>query len=215
MPLGYTLGMVVCLGLVTCAPQLEVALCAQGMSGTSLVLLTGRSPRSRLLLAAVDLLLEDAGLEPNALEIVAVTRGPGSFTGIRSGLAAASGLASAVGVELRAYDSLMVQAARCGATGRVWAAQPGRRGEAYVQPFAIAAGAPPERQGEIEVIALEECAGRSPWVAPGSLDLTGAVRAPVERSAAEALVDLALHGVEGQPVEPLYVEGPPVRGSAT
>jgi tRNA threonylcarbamoyl adenosine modification protein YeaZ len=204
--------MAVCLGLVTCAPQLEVALYAQDMAGLSLVRLAGRSPRSRLLLAAVDLVFEDAGLEPSALEIVAVTRGPGSFTGIRSGLAAASGLAVALGADLVAYDSLTVQAARCRVDGRVWAAQPGRRGEAYVQRFAIAPGEQPRAESEIEVIALRDAVHRYPWVAPGSLDLAGAMRAPSQRNAAEALLDLVLLGVPGQPIEPLYVEGPPIHG---
>ncbi len=106
------------------APSQEVA---------SLVRLAGVSPRSTLVLAAADLLMEDAGLEPSAIEQVVISRGPGSFTGIRAGIATAQGLAAATGAEILAFDSLLVQAARCGPDDRVWAAQPGRRGEVYAQ----------------------------------------------------------------------------------
>jgi hypothetical protein len=47
-------------------------------------------------------------------------------------------------------------------------------------------------------------------VAAESLDVAGARRLPVARSAAEALIVLADSGVEPDPFEPLYVEGPPV-----
>ena len=85
------------LAFVMCGPQLEVAFRAPGQRVASLVRLAGVSPRSTLVLAAADLLVEDAGLEPSAVDRVLVTRGPGSFTGIRAGIATAQGLAAASG----------------------------------------------------------------------------------------------------------------------
>ena len=52
------------------------------------------------LLPAIAATLRAAGLDPRALSLIAVTVGPGSFTGVRVGLAAARGLALALDVPL-------------------------------------------------------------------------------------------------------------------
>src|SRR5690242_4869396 len=52
------------------------------------------------LLPAIAATLEEAGIERRALSLIAVTVWPGSFTGVRVGLAAARGLALALGVPL-------------------------------------------------------------------------------------------------------------------
>lgn len=199
------------LALVVCGPQLEVALAHSGSAVPSLVRLAGVSPRSTLLLAAADLLVEDAGLAPADIGRVLVSRGPGSFTGIRAGVATAQGLAAASGAVIAAHDSLLVQAARCvGAGGEIRAAQPGRRGEVYARVFDVGDDTPPAPGGEIEVLRVAELDDSRPWVAPESLDLGDAPRAATVRSAAEALLLLDALGVPPQPVEPLYVEGPPI-----
>jgi tRNA threonylcarbamoyl adenosine modification protein YeaZ len=198
------------LALVTCGPQLEVALAAASTRVVSLVRLGGVAPRSTLVLAAVDLLVEDAGLTPAAVHEIVVSRGPGSFTGIRAGLATASGLVASVGADVLAYESLLMLAARCGGTGRVWSAQPGRRGEVYAQQFEIAENRPPEALGEIDVLPVAETAERGPWIAAESLELGGAERARSVRSSAEALLHLADLGLASDAADPLYVEGPPI-----
>lgn len=214
------------LAIVTCGPQLEVALRAPAMPAPSIVRLAGVSPRSTLLLAAVDLLVEDAGLEPASIERVMISRGPGSFTGIRAGLASAAGLAEATGADIKAYDSLLMQAARCISTSTstraepadqpasVWTAQPGRRGEAYAQSFRISRGAVPEPLGELEICKISEIDRHSRWIAAESLDLGPAIRQSPARLAAEALLLLDRLGAESQALEPLYVEGPPIHGGA-
>ncbi len=50
------------------------------------------------LLPMIDAVLREAKLSPAALDLLAVTVGPGSFTGLRIGLAAARGLALAGGI---------------------------------------------------------------------------------------------------------------------
>jgi len=199
-----------CLALVTCGPQLEVALESPAHRVASLVRLGGVAPRSTLILAAVDLLVEDAGLSADDLGTIVVSRGPGSFTGIRAGLATAAGLAAATGVRCLAYDSLRMLAARCGGSGTVWCAQPGRRGEVYARSYEILDERPPRALGEIEIVAVDRAADRGPWIAAEALDLGGAERAAPGRSSAEALLHLAVSAVEADPAEPLYVEGPPI-----
>ncbi len=59
----------------------------------------------------VDFALSRLGIRPADLEGIVVGDGPGSFTGLRIGWAAAKGLAQEAGLELRAIPSLMAAAA--------------------------------------------------------------------------------------------------------
>jgi tRNA threonylcarbamoyladenosine biosynthesis protein TsaB len=203
-------GGIVRLALVTCGPQLEVALSAATTRVVSLIRLGGVAPRSTLVLAAVDLLTEDAGLTADAVDEIVVSRGPGSFTGIRAGLATAMGLVAAVGAKVLAYDSLLMLAARCGGSTPIWSAQPGRRGEVYAQRFEIADDGPPQPAHDIEILAVTDMADRGPWIAAEALDLGMLERISPVRSSAEALLRLAEMGVGSDAAEPLYVEGPPI-----
>jgi tRNA threonylcarbamoyl adenosine modification protein YeaZ len=73
-------------------------------------LLGERSTDTRRLLADVDALLREGGAEPRDLGGVAVGIGPGSFTGIRIGIAAARGLALALDVAVAGVSTLDVLA---------------------------------------------------------------------------------------------------------
>lgn len=198
------------LSLVTCGPQLEVALWAPTMAATSIVRLGGAAPRSTLVLAAVDLLVEDAGLQPDGIATVVVSRGPGSFTGIRAGLATACGTAAATGARVVSYDSLVMLAARCDVSDGLWTAQPGRRGEVYARRYSVDQGQPPKPISEIQIRTLQDLNRDGPWIAAEALDLGPVQRAPARRSSSEALIHLLWMGADGEPLEPLYVEGPPV-----
>ena len=85
--------------------------------------------------------MAEAGLAFDALDLIAVTTGPGSFTGIRVGLAAARGLALASGLPLlgitafEAVGAAVPPAERGGAVLVV--AIDSRRGDLFTQPFAI------------------------------------------------------------------------------
>jgi len=59
----------------------------------------------------VDLLLRDAGIEATRLEGIAVGTGPGSFTGLRMGLAAARALAFALDLPVAGVSTLDALAA--------------------------------------------------------------------------------------------------------
>jgi tRNA threonylcarbamoyladenosine biosynthesis protein TsaB len=165
-------------------------------------------------MAAVDLLVEDAGLAAQSVNEVVVSRGPGSFTGIRAGLATAAGIVAAVGAKCLAYDSLLMLAARCGGPARVWSAQPGRRGEVYTRQYEISESQAPAALGEIEILPISAIEERSSWIAAEALDLGEATRAVPIRSSAEALLFLARVGAPPDAPDPLYVEGPPVHSKS-
>jgi tRNA threonylcarbamoyl adenosine modification protein YeaZ len=97
-----------------------------------------RVSRASTLLADIDALLRQAGAHPRDLDALAVGTGPGSFTGIRIGLAAARGLGLALGVSAAGVSTLDVLVAGApGATPVIDA----RRREVFVPgPRAIAPG---------------------------------------------------------------------------
>jgi len=96
----------------------------------------GRGGQADHLIALVDDLLRDLGLDYQALDLLAVNHGPGSFTGIRSAVAAARGLALAAGLPVLAVGSLEALAAAVpDGPGTLLAALDARRGQVYVQAF--------------------------------------------------------------------------------
>lgn len=60
---------------------------------------------NRLLLPMIDDVLRAAGVSRSSLDVVAYGAGPGSFTGVRIGAAAAQGIAFAVGAKVVAVPS--------------------------------------------------------------------------------------------------------------
>lgn len=99
------------------------------------------------LLPMIDALLRSNSLGSKDLESVAVSSGPGSYTGLRIGVSTAKGIAHAHGLALMAFDSLHVQAFAAAATGNwdaVIAVMDARRDEVYTASFV-----PQESQFEI------------------------------------------------------------------
>jgi tRNA threonylcarbamoyladenosine biosynthesis protein TsaB len=90
-------------------------------------------------------LLQEAGIGPSGLEGVAVSAGPGSFTGLRIGLSTAKGLVYATGVPLvgvPTLEALAMRLVRVGEPGEGWilAALDARRDEVYAQIFRVGGG---------------------------------------------------------------------------
>ncbi|MDH3198010.1 MAG: tRNA (adenosine(37)-N6)-threonylcarbamoyltransferase complex dimerization subunit type 1 TsaB [Candidatus Krumholzibacteria bacterium] len=88
---------------------------------------------------SVDSLLRDAGLGARDVERVAIVRGPGSFTGLRVGLAWAKGLCAGSGASLVTMGSLELIARAHAGAGVVCAMIDARREEIYGALFEVAA----------------------------------------------------------------------------
>lgn len=112
---------------------------------------------SEELLPAISRCLEKGGSALSDLSRLALCAGPGSFTGLRVGLATAWGLSRAAGIPVETVSTLeaMAEAARGNGSRRVWTALDAGRGDAVFQPFSLegvraralapARLAPPER----------------------------------------------------------------------
>jgi tRNA threonylcarbamoyl adenosine modification protein YeaZ len=115
----------------TSLPVLSVALVLDdALLGA--VALEGRSSRNEKLLPAIDWLLTEAAIERTSIDLFAVTRGPGSFTGVRIGLATMQGLALALGKPVCAMST---HEAIAPARGRASIVDDAGRGEFYVSVF--------------------------------------------------------------------------------
>ena len=131
------------LAIDTALDRCSVGLALAGRPAASVSETIGRGHAERLfgMIAGV---MDEAGLEFAALGRIAVTVGPGSFTGVRVGIAAARGFALVTGCPVAAIGTLdaLAEAARALAGPiPVMAVLDARRDDVYAQAF-DAAGAP-------------------------------------------------------------------------
>ncbi len=155
-----------------------------------------------------------AGARFEDLAKIVVTIGPGSFTGLRVGLAFAKGLALATGAPLAGVGTLHALAAS--ADRPAASVIDARRGLVYLQAFADG-----RALGEPDVVPIEEAAERLrsltdlTLVGPGAHLLAGAL--PLAnldcRPAADlaALGRLAATAVPADDLRPLYLRAPDAR----
>jgi len=183
---------------------------ATGVATSALVdgdeVLGERASRAQTLLEDVDALLRQAGAHPSEIGRLAVGIGPGSFTGVRIGLAAARGLALSLGVEGSGVSTLAALAA--GAPGALPVIDAKRR-----EVFTL-------RDGEPVVLRPDELQVESVCVGDGAvryrefLEENGAEVPPDddERHLPRARFHAALAGEVGpvDEIEPLYLRVPDV-----
>jgi tRNA threonylcarbamoyladenosine biosynthesis protein TsaB len=159
----------------------------------------------------VDELAREAGIAFLEVDRIGVTCGPGSFTGLRVGLAFAKGLGFALGRPVVGIGTL--QALAAGTDGPAAAVIDARRDQVYVQAF---------RDGEPltppEALSIEDAAARlAPFrparlVGPGAALLAAAF--PQAEIAAGGVDPVALAALTAaapepeSPPEPLYLRAP-------
>jgi tRNA threonylcarbamoyladenosine biosynthesis protein TsaB len=163
-----------------------------------------RSVAAQRVLADVDRLMNEAGVTPAELDLVVAGTGPGTFTGLRIGLAAARALGFALGIPVKGVSTL--DALRAGEGVEV-ACVDARRGEV----FAAGGGL------DVQAIAPEALADALPSGTVCAGD--GAIRYRDRLSRLEIPADdsplhvprarhhAALAGTAGPP-EPLYLRAP-------
>jgi len=123
------------LAMDTVGPSLSVALTRDGRLVYQCTQQTGRTHSERLM-PLVDAALGAASLSPKQVDLFAVTRGPGSFTGVRIGVATAKALAHATDrpcVGVNALEALARAASLF--PGIVCPLQDARAGQVYCAAF--------------------------------------------------------------------------------
>jgi tRNA threonylcarbamoyladenosine biosynthesis protein TsaB len=179
----------------------------------------------------IERVMREAGLAPAQLDAVAAAIGPGGFTGIRVGLAAAHGIALAVGARLVGISSFAAVAAQVAGTAHpacesLLVALDSRRADLYVQLFAADAVSPlaaPQavladqlalyvaRRGLRTLLIAGDAAEAAATALGGRVRCAlAADSAPGARGvAAAALAELSAGAMAG-PVRPLYLRPPDV-----
>src|SRR6266849_1462612 len=115
---------------------------------------------SERLMAAVDRLVAECGFSPRDLDGLAVSVGPGSFTGLRVGLATVKGLAMALDLPVAPVPTLDALAARLPfANAPVCPILDARKGEVYLSLYRWS-GSGMERQWDYLALPPESAAAR-------------------------------------------------------
>ena len=161
--------------VVDTASRTEALALAQGNWVVSVLACRTRRGHSGLLLPQIDQLLEQQGWRPADLDGFGVVVGPGSFTGIRVGIATVAGLARAMERPAFGYGSLEIRAmALRGLPGLQAPVLDARKGEVYAAAYRDdeiripAAATPP---GEFAEALARAAGGETVWVSGGGARL--------------------------------------------
>ncbi|MHA1527920.1 MAG: tRNA (adenosine(37)-N6)-threonylcarbamoyltransferase complex dimerization subunit type 1 TsaB [Alphaproteobacteria bacterium] len=130
------------LGIDTSAAQCAVALLGDPINAIGPVVERRAMQRGHAehLFPMIELVLERAGIGYEGVGRIAVCTGPGSFTGVRIGVAAARGIALGRGIPvigISRFEALAAQMLKIGVGGPVAVCLAGRGGTVYLQAFGV------------------------------------------------------------------------------
>ena len=204
--------LMIVLGLDTCLSACSVAVLdgARVLAHASEVMARGHQERLAPMAQAV---MAKAGLPFSALQRIAVTVGPGSFTGLRVGVAFAKGLAAALDLPAVGVGALEALAAE--AQGLVFAVVDARREQVYLQAFedGQALMAPDALRIETAAARLAEISAGRPLTLVGSGAALLSPMVPAARIVAAEGADAVQvarlgAGRAPAPLRPLYLRAP-------
>ena len=125
----------------TTAKAVTAAICEDGRLLSSYFAELPGVHTTETLLPAIELLLNNANLTLDDMELIAVSAGPGSFTGVRIGVATAKGLAFGRGLPCAGVSSLKALASNLlDRDAYVCAAMDARRNQLYYALFKTEGG---------------------------------------------------------------------------
>ena len=189
--------------------------CSAGIVGPHAVVAerwaTGARGQVAALPAMAEAVLSQAALMPAQLAMVAVTIGPGSFTGIRAALSLAHGIALAAGLPV--VGVTVGEALAIPDCGRLqWVAIDTRRGRVFLECGAmvttVALDALPTPSGPVSLAGDAAIAVASRLAARGADVLLLPARMPTPFGMAVAAWRRVSAGPDPRPVQPLYVDPP-------
>lgn len=170
--------------LETATAQLSVAL---SVDGRLAALRTAEEPRQQASLTApfVQEVLQEAGLQVKDCDAICVSKGPGSYTGLRVGVSTAKGLAFGAGLPLVAIGTLDILSAMGGGEAPLIVPMiDARRMEVYSAVFAPDGTQLREIRAEViteESFAAELAAGPVLFIGDGALKCREVLRSPNAR----------------------------------
>ena len=159
------------LAIETATTRGSVALLREGQSAKvrNLDPLVGSA---RTLAPAIELLLTDAKIGPRQVDLIAVSTGPGSFTGLRVGIATAKTLAYALGCGIVGIDTLDAIAEQVGdvAAATLHAVIDAQRRELFLARYERTgqsdAAVHWQRSGQTQIVAADQWLAQ---LAPGTI----------------------------------------------
>lgn len=146
--------MITLLAIDTAAPRLQLALRHAG--STDIAIDETAQGHAELILPRIEALLARNRVAYADLDRIAVTTGPGSFTGLRIGLSAARGLGLALAIPVIGVPSLLAISLSAPPGRPAVVLLDARRGEAYFQRFA----GPGRASGRPRLMPMTQARGR-------------------------------------------------------